>query len=206
MTLDQWLAYLMASLVLILIPGPDTFLVAAWSAAKGFKAGIQAALGTVSGILVHTAAATLGLSAILSSSAMAFTAVKIMGALYLVYLGIKTIREGIASAPKNDVRNKRSNPFLQALLTNVLNPKVALFFLAFLPQFIDPSRAVENQLLALGTAFSILTTIYYVSLVFLAGKIARKMGQNVMVQTLAKWLGGLMMIGFGLRLALASNR
>ncbi|WP_062262805.1 LysE family translocator [Endozoicomonas arenosclerae] len=206
MTLDQWVAYLTASLVLIMIPGPDTFLVAGWSAAKGFKSGIQAALGTVSGILVHTCAAAMGLSAILSTSATAFMVIKFIGAAYLVYIGIKTIKDGIASAPDQTLQERKNNPYFQALLTNVLNPKVALFFLAFLPQFIDPSKAAANQLLVLGAAFSALTAVYYLSLVFLAGKIARKIGQNAMIQNLAKWLGGIMMIGFGLRLALASNR
>lgn len=206
MAVEQWLAYLTASLVLILIPGPDAFLVAGWSAAKGFRAGFLATAGTVSGILVHTAFATIGLSTLLANSAMAFTIVKFIGAIYLVYIGIKTIKGGLAAPSESDVPERRSNPFLQSWLCNVMNPKVALFFLAFLPQFVDPSKAFGSQFFMMGLAFAGLTGMCYILLTLMAGKLGKSLGQSSVMQAVAGTLGGVMLIGFGLRLALASNR
>ena len=202
---EQWLAFISASLVLFLIPGPDMFLVAGWSASKGFKAGFKASLGTVSGILVHTFATALGLAALLATSATAFAVVKYVGAIYLLYLGVMTLKKSDASKFALSSERAEPNPFLQALLTNVLNPKVVLFFLAFLPQFIDPGRNATSQLLTLGISFALLSASCYLVLIFLACKAGQKVGDNEKVQTAVRWLGGTVLIGFGLRLALVSR-
>ncbi len=202
---EQWMAFITASVVLFLLPGPDMLLVAGWSAAKGFKAGIQASMGTVSGILVHTLATSMGLAALLAASATAFLLVKYAGAVYLVYLGVMTLRHRENRAEGTSVDRKAGNPFVQALLTNVLNPKVILFFLAFLPQFIEPSGNTTNQLLMLGSAFALIATIGYLVLVFIACRAGEKIGSNAKVKAFIRWLGGLVLIGFGLRLAMVSR-
>jgi threonine/homoserine/homoserine lactone efflux protein len=147
------LLFVTAALVLLLIPGPAVFYIVGRSIGHGRGAGLVSALGISVGSLVHTAAAAVGLSALLMSSAVAFAAVKYLGAAYLIYLGIQKIRcdepfELSGDAP----RVKLGRVFGQGIVVNVLNPKAALFFFAFLPQFVDPSRGhVATQILFLGT-------------------------------------------------------
>ena len=132
--------FLGAAILLNLTPGLDTAYILGRSVALGRAAGIASALGISVGTILHTCAAALGLSAILATSAVAFGAIKLLGDAYLIFLGIKMIleRSGQLSLPSNFRRRTTAAAFRQGVLTNVLNPKVALFFLAFLPQFIDP--------------------------------------------------------------------
>ena len=146
-THDLWL-FVLSGLLLNITPGPDTLYIVGRSSAQGVRGGAVAALGIGAGALVHICAAALGLSAILAASATAFTVVKIVGAVYLVYVGISLMRSrrSTPSAPlASEYRPTRLRAiFFQGFLTNVLNPKVALFFLAFLPQFVladAPSKA-----------------------------------------------------------------
>jgi threonine/homoserine/homoserine lactone efflux protein len=137
-THDLW-AFLLASVLLWITPGPDNLYILARSIAQGRRAGLVSALGIGSGVLVHTLAAALGLSAILATSAWAFLAVKVAGAAYLIYLGVAALRRPVAplASPTLDP----ASPWVvyrQGVLSNILNPKVAVFFLAFLPQFVDP--------------------------------------------------------------------
>ena len=206
MAWEQWLTFITASLVLFLIPGPDMLLVIGWSATKGVRAGIKASLGTVSGILVHTCATAMGLAALLAASATAFTIVKFAGALYLIYLGVVMLKKKNDSEKIEQVTNsKTSNPFRQALLTNVLNPKVVLFFLAFLPQFVVSETNATSQLFVLGLSFALICTFCYVALIIIACQAGQKIGKNNKVQTVARWIAGSLFIGFGLRLAIASR-
>src|SRR5271167_2099108 len=135
---DLWL-FVLAGLLLNITPGPDTLYIVGRSSTQGARAGAVAALGIGAGALVHICAAALGLSAILAASATAFNTVKIIGAVYLLYVGIGLIRSAAAIAAPPIATERRlaslRGIFLQGFLTNVLNPKVALFFLAFLPQF-----------------------------------------------------------------------
>src|SRR5689334_6167215 len=133
--------FLAAGILLNLTPGPDTVYILGRSIAQGRKAGIASALGISVGSIFHTCAAALGLSAILATSAIAFGTIKLFGGAYLVFLGIKMIldRRQQLSVPSSFRRRTNMAAFRQGILTNILNPKVALFFLAFLPQFIDPS-------------------------------------------------------------------
>ena len=162
-THDLWL-FVLSGLLLNITPGPDTLYIIGRSSTQGLRGGAVAALGVGTGALVHICAAALGLSAILAASATAFTVVKIVGAAYLVYVGISLIRSksAIESSPAASAaqRSRLRSIFSQGFLTNVLNPKVALFFLAFLPQFVltdAPSKPLA--FLFLGAIFDINGTI-----------------------------------------------
>ncbi len=147
--------FVAAALVMLIIPGPSVLYIVARSVEGGRTAGLVSMLGVQTGALVHIAFATFGLSAILASSAVAFSVVKWLGAAYLVWLGLRRIfgddeeEDDVAAGPK-----RLSRMYSQGVVVNVLNPKTALFFLAFLPQFVDPSRgAAWTQILLLGATF-----------------------------------------------------
>jgi threonine/homoserine/homoserine lactone efflux protein len=148
-----------AALALLLVPGPAVLYIVARSMHQGRAAGLSSVLGIHVGTLVHIVGATLGLSALLVSSATAFTAVKVLGAVYLVYLGVRTLlgRDGaLEAAPAGTARGRRRD-FAEGIVVNVLNPKTALFFLAFLPQFVDPDAGHATlQILVLGLTFMLL--------------------------------------------------
>jgi threonine/homoserine/homoserine lactone efflux protein len=147
-----------AAIVLIAIPGPNHVYIVARSVSQGRGAGLASALGVETGTLVHVAAAAAGLSAVIASSATAFNLVRYLGAAYLVYLGIRALtrRDGHEGGVEVDAAPLRRT-FAEGVMVNVLNPKVALFFLAFLPQFIDPSRGpVAVQTLVLGAVIFVL--------------------------------------------------
>ena len=149
--------FVVSGLLLNMMPGPDSLLIMLRSGSQGWRAGSMAALGIGTGTMVHVLAAALGLSALLSASAELFAVIKLMGALYLVYLGVSMLwqRSGTSTSVDGAVALPAlsyGRIFRQGLLTNVLNPKVALFFLAFVPQFIDPGRgSVLAQSVVLGT-------------------------------------------------------
>lgn len=157
------LVFALAGLALIAVPGPNLIYIATRSVAQGRRHGIASALGVELGTLIHIAAATVGLSALIASSALAFDLVRYAGAAYLVYLGIRTMRDrtggllgGAAdgAAPATPLRRT----FAEGVIVNVLNPKVALFFLAFLPQFVDPAKSAAPQILVLGLILFVIGT------------------------------------------------
>ena len=201
--------FVISGLLLNITPGPDVLYVAGRSAAQGFRAGVWAALGIGAGCFVHIGAAAMGLSAILATSAMAFTIVKWMGAAYLVYLGVSMIlaRRVAPVAPIMTLPlTSLQRIFWQGFLTNTLNPKVALFFLAFVPQFIDPtSQAKVMAFLFLGLVFNVNGTFWNV---FVAWMSARLLGHLTTVSAFSLWLnralGGLF-IGLGVKLALSEQ-
>jgi threonine/homoserine/homoserine lactone efflux protein len=166
-----------AALALIVVPGPAVTYVVTQSLDKGRSAGLVSALGVASGGLVHVTAAALGLSALIASSASAFTVVKLVGAAYLIALGVWRLSgrgEAAADGPVPAVATRRL--FWQGAVVNVLNPKTALFFLAFLPQFVDPDRGpVAIQAAVLGTVFVLLAvlsdSVYAVVAAALAGRV-----------------------------------
>ncbi len=204
---DFWL-FLLAGLLLNITPGPDIALVMGRSLRDGARAGAVAALGIGAGAFVHIAAAALGLSVILATSAFAFAVVKWVGAAYLVVIGLMMLLSRPAAATADGATLKPASltaVFAQGFLTNVLNPKVALFFLAFLPQFIDP--AAPNKALAfvvLGLAFNVTGTAW--NLVVAWG--AARMAGLSAVQAARLWLDrvlGALFLGLGIRLALADR-
>jgi len=198
--------FLTAGVLLNLTPGPDTLYILGRSITQGREAGIASALGISLGSIFHTCAAALGLSAILATSALAFGAIKLLGGAYLVFLGIKMLldRKKQLNLPSNFRRRTSAAAFRQGILTNVLNPKVALFFLAFLPQFIDPASNMKvASFLALGFTFVTTGTIWCLILAWFASSFSERLRAN---ETIAQWLNrtaGALFVFLGLRLATA---
>lgn len=169
--IQHYVVFLGAGILLNLTPGPDTFYILARSSAEGRSVGIASALGIAAGSVFHTIAAALGLSLLLATSALAFEIVKYLGAAYLIFLGVRMLAaRGTAIAGEGVRRGRGAQAaFRQGMLTNILNPKVALFFLAFLPQFID-ARAAHAKLgfAALGLSF-VATGLVWCMVLALAG-------------------------------------
>jgi threonine/homoserine/homoserine lactone efflux protein len=209
-THDLWL-FVLSGLLLNITPGPDTLYIVGRSSAQGWRAGAVAALGIGTGTLVHICAAALGLSAILAASAAAFTAVKIIGALYLLYVGIGLIRSaGGAHAPTTAPDNRAVSLrviFRQGFFTNVLNPKVALFFLAFLPQFVaSDSTSKSLAFLFLGVIFNFNGTLWNLLVAWSSARLTSKLAPSAAFR---QWFNrgvGAVFILVGIRLALARNR
>ena len=199
--------FVVAGLILNITPGPDLLYIISRSAVQGKKAGVIAALGIGAGCLVHVLAAAFGLSVILVSSSFLFTVVKYIGAAYLFYLGVSTL----LSLKQKELQVQKSvelplaKIFRQAVLINVLNPKVALFFLALLPQFVSPAAEFPaGVFLFLGLVFNINGTIVNVLLGMFASTISEKIQATAFVQRLLKTLAGALFLAFGIRLAFIS--
>ncbi len=203
---ETLLIFTAAALIMNISPGPSNFYVMARSLAQGSKAGLIAAAGLATGSLVHVAAAALGISAIFLYSPTAYTAFKLLGAGYLVYLGIRSLlaqpqspADLSAAAPKPGRRI-----FAESVAVEVLNPKTALFFLAFLPQFVDvEAGAVAPQILLLGIIVT-LTAIPCDAVVALAsGSAARLLTARRIYQRLQNWISGSVLVGLGVFVALS---
>lgn len=204
--------FIVSGLLLNIAPGPDSLLIMARSAQQGWRAGAAAALGIGAGTLVHITAAALGLSALLATSAAAFTALKLLGAAYLLYVGVSLLRTRATTSASVSPRADAIAPlplssiFRQGLLTNVLNPKVALFFLAFVPQFIAPDSSDKAlAFVVLGSIFNVNGTLWCLALAaFTAGASSRiRLPARAGV-----WLNrtiGALMLSFGVKLALSSR-
>jgi threonine/homoserine/homoserine lactone efflux protein len=200
--LSSYLLFLMASVAIILVPGPAQALVFATTLSGGQRAGALTAVGLNVGTLFHTAAAGLGLSAILATSAFAFSLVKYVGAAYLIYLGVRAFRSKEPPPSRTTSPPRQGGSVLtRAVIAGILNPKVALFFLAFLPQFVDPSRGpVFVQFLALGASMALLDTLYELVLVRLVSSMRKRYQRSPLVSWQAR-VSGVVLIGLGLRLA-----
>ena len=201
------LLFVTASLALTVVPGPDMVYVLTRGVSQGRSAGLVSAAGVCCGVLVHTAFAAVGLSAILAQSAVAFSVVKYAGAAYLVYLGIRTIldKEGFAS-PGRAERARLPIVFRQGMLTNVLNPKVALFFLAFLPQFVEPAGSTGWQMLALGVAFTLVGLAVLSVVALCSGALGEWLRGRPAFAGALRWLTGSVLVALGLRLAVPERR
>jgi len=202
--IQHFALFLTAGILLNLTPGPDTAFILGRTVTDGRRAGIASALGISVGSILHTFAAALGLSAFLATSAWAFTAVKWMGACYLIFLGVKTcLQKRVDFSTRDQSRPSHSRAaFRQGILTNVLNPKVALFFLAFLPQFIDTSATAKvPAFLILGFTFVTTGTVWCLILAWFAGGISERLRRN---ERFAAWMNrtvGALFVALGIRLA-----
>ena len=197
------LIFCIASLVLIITPGPNNLYIIARGIGQGRKEGIMSALGVHTGTLFHITAAALGLSALLVSSALAFNLVKYIGAAYLIYLGVRTLWEPQV-AKQNAMLERQSflQIYYQGMLTNILNPKVAVFFLAFLPQFVDVSRgAVTGQILFLGIVLLLMGLAVDLVVALLAGTMGHWLRNSTRFWRVQKWVTGSTFIGLGLSTA-----
>lgn len=197
------LAFIPIAIALIISPGPDSIYTLTRSISDGRTSGIMAALGSSSGSIVHTTAAVLGLSALFRTSAVAFTVVKFAGAAYLVYLGIQTFRspDEFEVTPEH-VTYSPSESYRSALLINVLNPKVAIFFLAFLPQFVQPGGNVTFQIFLLGVLFASLGFVYQAMLAVFSARARRVITERDLVKNVLRAASGSVLIGFGVKLVL----
>ncbi len=220
---DQLLLFIGASVVLLVVPGPAILYLVAESLDRGRRSGIAASAGLTAGNMVHVAGAAAGLSALLATSALAFSILKYAGAAYLVYLGVRQLAsrwragdEPAAAETSNEATDvameKGARPwysFHRGLVVNILNPKVAIFFLAFFPQFVDPSRGSASlQLLFLGLLFAVLTLLVNVSYVIAAATVAelvrrRAAGRMGPLASAAGYVPGVVYIALGVTAALA---
>ncbi|HEY6959614.1 MAG TPA: LysE family translocator [Candidatus Limnocylindria bacterium] len=194
-----------AALVLALLtvsPGADMALVAKVTLQRGRSDAFVTTVGICSGLFVHATASALGLSVILATSADAFTAVKLAGAAYLAYLGIRSLRASLhPEVPQAAVASSRSaGPFVQGLFSNVLNPKVAVFYLTFLPQFIDPRGNVLAQSLVLAAVHAVMGLLWLTAYAYVLGRVARALASGTLRRILER-VTGVVLIGLGARLA-----
>jgi threonine/homoserine/homoserine lactone efflux protein len=202
--------FVISGLLLNIAPGPDTFLIIGRSTSQGWRAGVAAALGIGAGTFVHIFAAAFGLSAILATSAAAFTVVKIIGAVYLFCLGVSLLRSPKARSTTNESTAGAALPlrkiFMQGFLTNVLNPKVALFFLAFVPQFIAQDAASKPlAFLFLGTLFNFNGMLWANFLAVSAAALSKRIKPNAALTTWFNRAIGGVFIGLGFKLALSEQ-
>jgi threonine/homoserine/homoserine lactone efflux protein len=202
---ENFLAFALASFALNIVPGPDMTFSATSGARGGVRVGLAAALGIFAGCLVHIAAAVVGLSALIAASAEAFAVLKSIGAAYLLYMAWTLFRappaaaEG-AAAPALTARQA----FRSGALVNILNPKVGLFFLAFIPQFVDPAAASPAlTILFFGLWFNSVGTVVNALVAVTAAHTAARFRQNPLLVRLSRWLAGTLMAGLAVQLALA---
>jgi threonine/homoserine/homoserine lactone efflux protein len=203
------LLFISAALVLLFIPGPAVLYILARSVEQGRRAGLASASGIATGTLAHVLAATLGLSALLLSSAIAYSVVKYAGAVYLLYLGIKKFRE--RPAVRDEVKQVPALPlrriYAQGILVQVLNPKTAIFFFAFLPQFVNPARGhVSLQFFVLGMIFILLGLSSDSVWALTAGSAAGWLRQNQAFIRNERYISGTVYLGLGMATAVSGSR
>lgn len=201
--------FCVAVLLLNATPGPDTAYIIGRSVAQGRAAGMVSALGISVGCLFHSVASAFGLTAIIATSATAFMLVKMAGGAYLIYLGIRMVMtKPIRPTESPVLQDNRSLPkiFWQAVLTNILNPKVVLFFLSFFPQFVSTDTEHKTTaFLLLGATFVIMSTIWNSGTAFLAGTLARRAGRNPHIKLWLERVVGSAFVALGIKLAFSKN-
>jgi threonine/homoserine/homoserine lactone efflux protein len=199
--------FITATLVLVFMPGPNTLYIIARSVQQGRIAGFISSLGIQVGSLFHIAAAAFGVSALLLSSALAFSAVKYAGAAYLVYLGVKTLltREKLAETKTAEAKSL-SRAFYQGVLVSLLNPKAALFFFAFLPQFVDARRgSITIQIIFLGAIVVVLGALSDSTYALLTGSAGNLLRGNLRLLRAQRYFAGSVYIGLGVMTALTGS-
>jgi RhtB (resistance to homoserine/threonine) family protein len=208
--MENFYLFVLMCIFLIILPGPDTAIATKNTLTVGRSGGLKTALGTCCALLIHTSAAVLGLSAIIVKSALLFSVFKYVGAVYLIYLGVKTLwslkkREEAASVEMNtDKQFVNTSCFKQGFLTNILNPKVAVFFLTFLPQFVDPGSNTFIPFLIMGITYTVLTSVWFLLYVYLINQISAFM-KRPKAQNMIEGITGTILIGFGIKLALEKS-
>ncbi|WP_433762971.1 LysE family translocator [Brucella anthropi] len=201
--------FVSATLVLLLVPGPAVLYIFARSVEQGRSAGLVSILGIHAATLVHVAAAAVGLSALLASSALAFSVVKYAGAAYLIWLGLKKLfgSSGIPDIAGGLPTRSRFRLFREGFIVNLLNPKTALFFLAFLPQFVDVARGhVAIQVATLGIIYTIIGVLTDSSYALAAGTAGKWLKRSPAYIKAERWVSGFIYIGLGLTAAFAGNQ
>jgi threonine/homoserine/homoserine lactone efflux protein len=200
-------AFAVASLALLVVPGPSVLYIVTRSV-QGRAAGLVSVLGIHTGSIVHVLAAALGVSAILASSALAFGVVKYAGAAYLIWLGIRAlVRRDVEARELGPRARSLGQIYAQGVVVNVLNPKTALFFVAFLPQFVDPARgSVTLQIVVLGLTFIALGLVSDGAYALVSARVSRRLAGRSALAGPARWVPGVTLIGLGLAAALTDHR
>ncbi|GLV64736.1 lysine transporter LysE [Bacillus mycoides] len=193
--------FLLTGILLNLIPGADTMYIVGKSISQGRKAGVYSVFGIITGSLVHTLLVAFGLSIILTKSIVLFNTIKVIGVIYLVYLGIKMIldKTNVAFQASSNKLNIRKI-YLQGLLTSLTNPKVSLFFIAFLPQFIDTKASGPIPFIILGITFTVTGLLWCLFVAYFSSYVTKKLRGNQKVGTILNKVTGLIFIGMGLKL------
>jgi threonine/homoserine/homoserine lactone efflux protein len=202
--IDTLLVFFMASVLLALTPGPDNLFVMTQAAQRGKMAGIAVTIGLCTGLLVHTTAVALGVAAIFQASALAFSLLKYIGAVYLLYLAYQSFMAGAGSEGEQQSRNLGfGRLYGRGIIMNITNPKVSLFFLAFLPQFTDPNFGpLVPQILILGLLFILSTILIFGGISLLAGGIAAHFRKSARAQIILNRLAGTVFIALAIKLAM----
>lgn len=207
--LDTLILFIAASAALGLAPGPDNIFVLTQSALYGRKSGFFVTLGLCTGLVVHTAAVALGIAVIFKTSELAFTLLKLAGAAYLVYLAWGAWRAGSTALPQDDEGAKVPSVrklYLRGIIMNVTNPKVAIFFLAFLPQFADPATgSVSLQMLMLGGIFMLVTLAVFGGVAFGAGMLGGWLRSSPRIQIWMNRMAAIIFVGLAARLMLTER-
>ena len=206
MGIENFITFMLTAFVFVVTPGIDTVFVLNKSLGQGRRSGVKASLGINTGVLAHTLFAALGLSVLLSKSDVAFTIIKYVGFIYLMYLGFlklknnKNVLNLVHEIPQD---KKVQNDFWSGFFTNTLNPKVALFFLAFFPQFISPDQ-IENPIpfILLGLTFALIGTVWYLGLTFFATTFTQKIKSNPNFNRYLNKFSGIVFIFMGIKMVL----
>lgn len=201
--IENFYLFLSVSILINLSPGPDMIYTSARALSQGTKAGLLSALGIFAGCFFHIGAAVFGLSAIIRQSAVFFSIIKYAGAGYLIYLGIMALFAKKQESAKIIAASEMSNQkiFFQAMLTNLLNPKVAIFFISFLPQFIDPSSThVKEQIAFLGIWFAVQGTLILMIVAILTGWLRHYLIGNSSFRKWQERITGMILVGLGIRI------
>lgn len=211
-SLETLITFFGVSLLLGLTPGPDNLFVLVQSAQRGWRAGMAVVLGLCVGLVVHTAAVALGLAAVFAASAVAFTLLKWCGAAYLAYLAWGALRapaavaSGAAPAAAAGTAPSARRMVVRGMVMNLTNPKVLVFFLAFLPQFADPARGpVALQLMVLGAVFILATLLVFGAIACFTGAFGALLQRSARAQTVLNRVAGLVFLGLAVRLATAER-
>ena len=204
---DGLLLFMIATVTLNVTPGPDMLYVIARSVGQGRAAGIVSALGIAAGCCVHLLAVTFGLASLMKAVPTAYEIVKFTGAAYLIYLGVRTFTSRRQKNSAKSIEEARLRTiFAQGVITNVLNPKVALFFLAFLPQFVHRENNVAAQIIFLGVLFNTSGTLVNIIVALVASYTRSQFETRIRNSSVFRWLTGSIFIGLGVRLALLRRK
>ncbi len=201
------MAIFTASFILALVPGPDNIFLLTQSALEGPVAGISLTMGLLTGIICHTAAVIFGVTVIITSSALAFTILKIFGVCYLLYLAWGAFRAKGTKISSGDGKQRGNlRLYRRGIIMNISNPKIAVFFLAFFPQFIDPTTGhVARQTVELAASFIAAFLIVFIAIAYLAGTLGEFLRNSDKAQTYLNRAAGAIFVGFALKLAFTEN-
>ena len=207
LSIETFSAFFLASALLAIAPGPDNVFVLTQSALHGKLSGLVVVFGLCTGLLVHTAAVAFGVAVIFQASTFAFTLLKVIGAVYLVYLAWQIFRASPEQIRlQSDQQKSLGTLYRRGIIMNVTNPKVSIFFLAFLPQFADPARGpISLQMVALGGVFIITTILVFGSIALLGGAMGEWLNRSERAQRVMNWTAGTIFVGLALKLVTAER-